>query len=168
MADGIMTEFQAVMCTTETPFRYLVELWMEGVPTGISTFVWGKKRAQRVMRDFIDRAEELLNNSGMTNAVIDKVLAKRRQEEMARVQVGDSVKLLVDIGSIKKGRVCRVVEVVEPTAYVARGGKPWDDGRYPIKVVPVATPSDTVPLGPKDALPLMRGEFGPISEEVDD
>jgi hypothetical protein len=100
--------------------------------------------------------------------VIKEVRAMRREEAMAKVQVGDSVRLLVDIGSIKKGRVCKVVEVVEPSFYVSRGQNAWDDTLYPIKVLPLNTAFDLVPLGPKDALPLMRGEFGPIDEEIEE
>lgn len=166
--DGITIQFQALLFETRTPFRYVVELHVCGIPTGISTLVWGRKRADRVMQEFIDNGIDLLAQFGKTNYVIDEVRAQRREEAMAKVKVGDSVRLLVDIGSIKKGRVCRVVEIVEPSFYVSRGQNAWDDTKYPIKVLPVATAADPVTLGPKDALPLMRGEFGPIDEEVDE
>jgi hypothetical protein len=88
---------------------------------------------------------------------------------MAKVQVGDRVKLLVDIGQYKKGRVCKVAEVAEPSFYEARGGAPeWDDEEYPVKVLPVHSPTDQISLGPKDYLPLRRGEFGPLDQEVDE
>jgi hypothetical protein len=166
--DSIEIQFQAVLYETTTPFRYMVELQVCGIRTGIAAYVWGHKRAQRVMQAFLNDGVDLLAKYGKTEYVIQEVRAMRREEAMARVQVGDSVKLLVDIGSIKKGRVCRVVEIVEPTFYVSRGANAWDDDKYPIKVLPVATANDTVPLGPKDALPLMRGEFGPIDEEIDE
>jgi len=166
--DAIEIQFQAVLYETTTPFRYLVELQVCGIRTGISVYVWGRKRAQQVMQRFLNDGVELLDVYGKTNSVIQEVRAMRREEAMARVKVGDSVKLLVDIGSIKRGRVCRVVEIVEPSFYVSRGQNAWDDDRYPIKVLPVATAGDTVPLGPKDALPLMRGEFGPLDEEIDE
>lgn len=166
--DYVMVRFMAVLYTTRVPFRYVVELQAEGIRTGIMVAVWGKARAERVMQMFVDNGGDLLDKNGKTNAVIDQLRAMRREEAMAKVQVGDSVRLLVDIGSIKKGRVCKVVEIVEPSFYVSRGQNAWDDSKYPIKVLPVATPSDTVPLGPKDALPLMRGEYGPIDEEIDD
>ena len=166
--DAVEVQFQAVLWETTVPHRYMVELKVSGVRTGIATYVWGLRRAQTVMQTFIDTGVELLAKYGKTEYVINEVRAKLREEAMAQVKVGDSVKLLVDIGSIKRGRVCRVVEIVEPTLYAARGGIPWDDDKYPIKVLPVATANDTVPLGPKDALPLMRGEFGPIDEEIDE
>lgn len=166
--DSITIQFQAVLYRTTVPFRYLVELQVSGIRTGIGAYAWGKAKAQKVMQAFIDDGTELLDKYGKTNYVIQEVRAMRREEAMAKVQVGDSVRLLVDIGSIKKGRVCKVVEIVEPSFYVSRGQNAWDDDKYPIKVLPVATASDTVPLGPKDALPLMRGEFGPLDEEIDD
>lgn len=166
--DGIVIQFQAVLYDTRTPGRYVVELQVCGIPTGISTMVWGRKRANEVMQQFIDNGIDLLAQFGKTEYVIQEVRAMRREEAMAKVQVGDSVRLLVDIGSIKRGRVCRVVEIAEPSFYVSRGENAWDDTLYPIKVLPVATAADPVPLGPKDALPLMRGEFGPIDEEIEE
>ena len=86
---------------------------------------------------------------------------------MRQVQVGDKVKLLVDIGQFKIGRVCKVVEVQDdPTFYEARGANEWDDDKYPIKVLPVSVASDKLTLGPKDSIPLARGEFGPVTEET--
>ena len=166
--EGIEIQFQAVLYETTVPHRYMVELKVSGIRTGIATYVWGLRRAQGVMQKFIDDGIDLLEKFGKTEYVIQEVRAMRREEAMAQVKVGDSVRLLVDIGSIKRGRVCRVVEIVEPTFYVSRGANAWDDDKYPIKVLPVATANDTVPLGPKDALPLMRGEFGPIDEEIDE
>jgi hypothetical protein len=84
------------------------------------------------------------------------------------VKVGDTVKLLVDIGGYKKGRICKVVTIAEPTFYEARGSIEWDDERYPITVSFVQSPLDRVSLGPKDVIPLRRGEFGPVDTEVDD
>lgn len=166
--DGIQTTFQAVLWTTRNPFKFVVELRMDNIPTGILATVWGRARAQRVMQEFVENGTALLAQFGKTNEMIGHVRAKRREEAMAKVQVGDSVRLLVDIGSIKKGRVCRVVEVFEPSFYEARGANAWEDEKYPIKVLPVPMASDPVALGPKDLLPLMRGEFGPMDEEVGD
>jgi hypothetical protein len=165
---AIEVRFEAVLYETAMPFRYLVELRVSGVPTGIAAYVWGRQRANQVMAAFIEDGVELLNKHNKFESVLQQVRAMRREEAMAKVQVGDTVKLLVDIGSIKKGRVCRVVEVVEPSFYVSRGSNEWDDEKYPVKVLPVSMPNDPVPLGPKDALPLMRGEFGPLDEDVDD
>ena len=119
-------------------------------------------------RDHAQHAIELLNKHNKFELVLNQVRAMRREKAMAQVQVGDKVRLLVDIGSIKKGRVCKVVEVMEPSFYVARGAKEWEDEKYPIKVLPVPMATDPVSLGPKDGLPLMRGEFGPLDEEVGD
>ena len=166
--DSIEIQFQAVLYETTTPFRYLVELQVSGIRTGIAAYAWGKAKAHKIMQAFIDDGLELLDRHGKTNYVIQEVRAMRREEAMAKVKVGDSVRLLVDIGPIKKGRVCKVVEIVAPTAYVSRGQNAWDDTKYPIKVVPVAMATDAVTLGPKDALPLMRGEFGPMDEDIDE
>ena len=166
--DGIQTSFQAILWTTNNPLKFVVELRMENIPTGIFATVWGKKRAHRVMQEFVNNGTALLAQYGKTNDMIGHVRAKRREEEMAKVQVGDKVKLLVDIGPIKKGRVCRVVEVFEPSFYVARGAKEWEDEKYPIRVLPVPMATDPVALGPKDGVPLMRGEFGPMDEDIPD
>lgn len=166
--DGIQTSFQAILWTTNNPFKFIVELRMENIPTGIFATVWGKKKAHQVMQEFVDNGCELLAKYNKTNDMIGHVRAKRREEEMAKVQVGDKVRLLVDIGSIKKGRVCKVVEVFEPSFYEARGANQWEDEKYPIRVLPVPMATDQVALGPNDGLPLMRGEFGPISEEIDE
>ena len=166
--DGIQTSFQAVLWTTTNPFKFIVELRMENIPTGIFATVWGKKKAEQVMADFVNNGCDLLAKYGKTNEMINHVRAKRREEAMAKVQVGDTVRLLVDIGSIKKGRVCRVVEVFEPSFYVARGANEWEDEKYPIRVLPVPMATDPVALGPKDGVPLMRGEFGPMDEEIPD
>lgn len=167
--DSVEAQFEAILYETNIPFRYAVELRVSGIRTGIFAYVWGLDRARQVMRQFIDDGNELLHKHGKAEQVIRDLRVMMREKAMAMVQVGDSVKLLVDIGSIKKGRVCKVVEVAEPSFYEARGGcREWDDEKYPIKVLPISTPTDRVPLGPKDALPLMRGEFGPLDMEVDD
>ena len=166
--DGIQTTFQAILWTTSNPFKFVVELRMEGIPTGIFATVWGKKRAEQVMQDFVNTGSDLLARYGKTNIMINHVRDKRREEAMAKVQVGDSVRLLVDIGSIKRGRVCKVVEVFEPSFYEARGANAWEDEKFPIKVLPVPMATDPVALGPKDGFPLMRGEFGPLDEELPD
>lgn len=169
MTEGeIEVNFEAVLYQTQTPFRYLVELQVSGIRTGIGAYVWGRNRAQRVMQAFIQDGLDLLHKHDKVEYVIKEVRAMRREIAMAKVQVGDSVRLLVDIGSIKKGRVCKVVEVMEPSFYVSRGENAWEDEKYPIKVIPVALATDQVPLGPKDAVPLMRGEFGPLDEDVDE
>lgn len=165
---SVEVRFEAVLYTTTLPGRYLVELQVSGVRTGIAAYVWGHKRAQQVMQAFIDDGIELLNKHNKFELVLNQVRAMRREKAMAQVQVGDKVRLLVDIGSIKKGRVCRVVEVMEPSFYVARGAKEWEDEKYPIKVLPVPMATDPVSLGPKDGVPLMRGEFGPLDEDVDE
>lgn len=160
--------FRAMIYTTNVKFRYRVELYVNQIPTGIQAFGWGQKMANRIAQNFVDNGNVLLNQYGKAQWVLDELRAIAREERMARVQVGDSVKLLVDIGSIKKGRVCRIVEIAEPSFYVSRGANAWDDDKYPIKVVPVFVATDKVPLGPKDAIPLKRGEFGPLDEEVAD
>jgi len=164
----ITIQFQAVLFDTATPFRYVVELHVDGVRTGIAAFVWGRKRANHVMEAFVENGLGLLEKYGKVESVIQAVRSMRREKAMAQVKVGDSVRLLVDIGSIRKGRVCRVVEVVEPSFYDQRGANAWDDEKYPIRVIPVATAVDGVFLGPEDGVPLLRGEFGPLDQDVDE
>jgi hypothetical protein len=149
------------------PFQYVAALHVEDIPTGIQARVWGKKRAMSVMHHLIEHGNELINQYGVADQLAAEIYSMRREEAMAKIQVGDRVRLLVDIGSIKKGRVCKVVEVEdEPSFYVARGANAWDDEKYPVKVVPVRMATDRVALGPKDVIPLMRGEFGPMDMEV--
>lgn len=158
--------FQAAMFSTRIPFRYRVELWVEHINTGLGATVWGRKRADKAMQHFIDNGEALLNRFGLADRLVAEIFAKRREEAMAKVQVGDRVRLLVDVGPFKKGRVCRVVKIAEPSLYASRGENAWDDDKYPIAVVPVYASGDQVVLGPNDYLPLQRGEFGPLDQEV--
>ena len=166
--DKVQVNYEAFVITTRIPQRYVVALYVNGIPTGIGKVVWLKNRAMAAMHNMVNNGNALLNQHGVAAEIAAEIYAQRREEAMARVQVGDSVKLLVDIGQFKKGRVCKVVEVAEPSFYEARGDIEWLDDRYPIKVRPVSMATDKLSLGPKDALPLARGEFGPVTEEVDD
>lgn len=168
MNEPIQVSYEAYLYGTKIPFRYMISLAVDGIHTGIRAAVWGRKRADGCMQWMIDHGNELLNQYGLATELAAEIYAKRREESMAQVKVGDSVRLLVDIGTFKKGRVCKVVEVDEPSFYVSRGENGWDDDRYPIKVMPVRSPTDSVALGPKDVIPLMRGEFGPLDTEIDD
>jgi hypothetical protein len=167
MPDPIMVTYGANVYPTNVPFLFKVELVVEGIPTGVGSHVWGKKRAIKAATYMANNGNDILNQFGKAQTVFNEVRAMRLEEAMARVQVGDSVKLLVDIGTFKKGRVCKIVEVAEPSFYVSRGTNAWDDDKYPIKVIPVHVAGDTQ-LGPKDAIPLARGEFGPLDTEVDE
>lgn len=161
--------YSAYLLGTRIPFRYRVVLYVEDLPTGVEVGVWGKARAKRAMRFMVNNGNELINECGVAAGLAAELYARQREELMAKVQVGDRVKLLIDIGQYKKGRVCKVAEVAEPSFYEARGGAPeWDDEEYPVKVLPVHSPTDAISLGPKDYLPLRRGEFGPLDTEVDE
>jgi hypothetical protein len=167
--EPISVSYEAYLYGTKIPFRYMVSLAVDGIHTGIKAIVWGRARANECMQHMIDHGNELLNQYGLATELAAEIYAKRREEAMTKVQVGDRVRLLVDIGTYKKGRVCKVVEVDdEPTFYVSRGANAWQDDRYPIKVIPVQMATDRVALGPKDCIPLMRGEFGPLDTEIDD
>jgi hypothetical protein len=169
MSEPVSVSYEAYVYSTRLPFRYTVVLAVDGIRTRIQTSVWGRKRADNVMHFMVNNGNELLNRYGVAAELAAEIYARRREEAMAKVQVGDRVKLLVDIGQYKKGRVCKVAEVAEPSFYEARGGAPeWDDEEYPVKVLPVHSPTDQISLGPKDYLPLRRGEFGPLDQEVDE
>lgn len=165
--DRIEVSYEAAVYSTRIPFRFLVALSVDGIPTRIQTSVWGKAKADRVMSFMVSNGNELLNQYGVAAEIAAEIYARKREEAMAKVQVGDSVKLLVDIGQYKKGRVCKVTQVPEPSFYEARGSKEWDDEAY-ILVHPVRSPLDRISLGPKDVIPLRRGEFGPLDQEVDE
>lgn len=165
--DGIEVTYEAFLLATPIPHRFIVTLYVNDIPTGIGKIVWLKKRALAAMHDMIHNGNRLLNEHGIAAEIAAEIYAQRREEAMRQVQVGDKVKLLVDIGQFKIGRVCKVVEVQDdPTFYEARGANEWDDDKYPIKVLPVSVASDKLTLGPKDSIPLARGEFGPVTEET--
>jgi hypothetical protein len=146
----------------------MVTLSVDGIPTRIYTHVWTRQRADRVMAYMVDNGNDLLNKYGVAAELAAEIYARRRQEAMAKVQVGDTVKLLVDIGQYSKGRICKVVQVAEVSFYEARGEYEWDDEEYPVMVSFVHSPTDNIALGPKDCIPLKRGEFGPVDTEVDE
>jgi hypothetical protein len=166
--DRIVVSYEAHLLATWIPQRFIVVLYVNDIPTGIGKVVWLKSRAMQAMHDLVNNGNQIIHECGMAAEIAAEIYAQRREEAMAKVKVGDSVRLLVDIGQYKKGRVCRVVEVAEQSSYPARGGNGWDDDKYPIKVMPVSVATDRLTLGPKDALPLARGEFGPINDELDD
>jgi hypothetical protein len=165
--DRIEVTYEAYVYSTRIPLRYLVSLAVDGIPTRIETHVWGKSKANRVMTFMVNNGNELINRYGVAAELAAEIYARKREEAMARVQVGDSVKLLIDIGQYRKGRVCKVAQVPEPSFYEARGEHEWDDEQY-VLVTPVHSPTDRISLGPKDVIPLRRGEFGPLDQEVDE
>jgi hypothetical protein len=167
MSDPIEVSYSAYVVSTRIPFRYLVVLCVEDLHTGVQARTWGLQRAKRTMQFLVNNGNELINQYGVAAGLAAELYARRREEAMAKVQVGDRVKLLIDIGQFKKGRVCKVAQIPEDSFYEARGNQEWDDEQY-ILVSPVHAPTDNISLGPKDYLPLRRGEFGPLDTEVDD
>jgi hypothetical protein len=165
--DKVEVTYEAYLLATRIPQRFIITLYVNNIPTGIGRVVWLKHRAMAAMHEMVNDGNHLINQFGVAAEIAAEIYAQRREEAMARVKVGDSVKLLVDIGQYKRGRVCKVVEVAEPSFY-ERGPSAWDDERYPVKVMPVRMATDNVSLGPKDYIPLQRGEFGPLTEELDD
>lgn len=166
--DEIAVKYEAHILTTRIPFRYKVLLFVDGIPTGLGCFTWGLSKATEAMNYLVANGGALLYETGLANQLAAEIYANRREEAMAKVQVGDSVKLLIDIGQYKKGRVCKIVEIVEETDYEGRGGLAWFDDKYPIKVVPVRASTDFGSLGPNESLALAHGEFGPLDMEVDE
>lgn len=169
MTEPLSVTYHAHVVGTRIPFRYRVLLYVEDLATGIQATVWGLGRAKAVMHELVANGNELINHHGVAAELAAVLYARKREEAMARVQAGDRVKLLVDIGPFKKGRVCVVSKVTVPSFYEARGGAPeWDDEEYPVMVQPVHSPTDQFTLGPADIIPLRRGEFGPLDMEVDE
>jgi len=166
--DRVEVTYEAYLLSTWVPQRFLITLFVNGIPTGIGRVVWLKHRALAAMHEMVNEGNRLINEFGVAAEIAAEIYAQKREEAMARVKVGDSVKLLVDIGQYKRGRVCRVVEIAEPSFYEARGPNAWNDEKYPIKVLPVRVSTDSVSLGPKDYIPLARGEFGPLDSDVGD
>lgn len=168
MSEDMKVSYSAYLCGTRIPFRYLVLLYVEDLPTGVAAYAWGKARAKRAMQHMVNHGNELINEFGVAAELAAELYGRRREEAMASVQVGQTVRLLVDIGQFKKGRVCKVTQIPEPSFYEARGGAPeWDDEEY-ILVQPIHSPTDNISLGAKEVLPLRRGEFGPLDTEVDE
>ena len=166
--DRVEVTYEAYLLATRIPQRYIITLYVNDIPTGIGRVVWLKKRALAAMHEMVNNGNQLINEFGVAAEIAAVIYAQRREEAMAKVKVGDRVKLLVDIGQFKRGRVCKVVEVAEPSFYEARGPTAWDDDRYPVRVQPISMATDRVSLGPKDYIPLQRGEFGPVTEETDE
>jgi hypothetical protein len=166
--DPVQVTYEAYLLATWVPHRFIVTLYVNNIPTGIGRVVWLKRRAVAAMHEMVHHGNDLIHEFGVAAEIAAEIYAQRREEAMAKVQVGDSVKLLVDIGQFKKGRVCKVVDVAEPSFYEARGTTKWDDEKYPIRVIPISVATDRVSLGPKDYIPLARGEFGPLFEETED
>ena len=166
--DRVEVTYEAYLLATRIPQRFIITLYVNDIPTGIGRVVWLKKRALAAMHEMVNNGNQLINEFGVAAEIAAEIYAQRREEAMAKVKVGDRVKLLVDIGQFKRGRVCKVVEVAEPSFYEARGPTAWDDDRYPVRVQPISMATDRVSLGPKDYIPLQRGEFGPVTEETDD
>ena len=166
--DKVEVTYEAYLLGTRIPQRFIITLYVNNIPTGIGRVVWLKHRAMAAMHEMVNDGNRLINEFGVAAEIAAEIYAQRREEAMAKVKVGDSVKLLVDIGQFKRGRVCKIVEIAEPSFYEARGPNAWDDDRYPIRVIPIRMPTDSVSLGPKDYIPLQRGEFGPVTEEIDE
>ena len=167
MSDEIKVSYSAYLVATRIPFRYLVLLYVEDLPTGVAAYAWGKRRATAAMRHMVEYGNDLINEFGVVEQLAAELYARRREEVMANVQVGQTVKLLIDIGPFKKGRVCKVAQVPEASFYEARGSREWDDEQY-ILVQPIHSPADNISLGNKEVIPLRRGEFGPLDMEVDE
>lgn len=164
--EPVLVTYEAYLLATRIPHRFIVTLYVNDIPTGIGKVVWLKHRAMKAMHDMIHSGNRLLHEHGIVDEIAAEIYAQRREKAMAQVKVGDKVKLLVDIGQYKRGRVCKVMEIAEPSFYEARGTNAWDDDKYPIRVLPVSMATDRVTLGPKDFIPLARGEFGPVTEET--
>ncbi len=168
MSEPVSVSYVAYVTGTRIPFRYAVLLYVDDMPTGVTAYAWGRRRADEAMHYMVNNGNALINQYGVAAELAAQIYARKREEAMARVQAGDRIKLLVDIGQFKKGRVCRVVTTPEPSFYEARGGAPeWDDEQY-VLVMPVHSPMDRIALGPGDLIPLKRGEFGPLDMEIDE
>lgn len=167
MSEPIVVQYQAQVLATFIPFHYCIRLYVDGIPTGVQTHAWGMKRATHLMEYMVRYGNELVNEFGEAAELSRQIREQRREEAVATLKVGDMVRLLVDIGQFKKGRVCKVVEISEPDPYDSRGESGWDDDKYPIKVLPMSMAHDKLTLGPKDSIPLLRGEFGPANEEIE-
>lgn len=169
MSEEIQVSYEAYVLSTRIPRRYQVVLYVDGINSGIGAVVWGRRRAEAAMSWMVNNGNQLINDCGVAAGLAAEIYARRREEAMAKVQVGDSVRLLVDVGQFKKGRVCKVAQVAEPSFYVARGGaKEWDDEEFPVLVTVVHASTDTISLGTKELIPLRRGEFGPLDTEIDE
>lgn len=170
--DSIQVVFRAQVFHAGFPGRYLITLEADGIDSGLRVTVWGVKRATKTADAVLANASALLNDLGLAQELAAKVYMNRPDDEAAEgvklVNVNDTVRLLVDIGPYKRGRVFRVVEVAQSTGYTARGGATeWDDLHFPIKVVPVSSMPGEPILSAKDGIPLAADEFCPGDKEVD-
>ena len=65
MSYPISVSYSAYLLGTRIPFRYLVVLYVEDLPTGVHTHVWGKGRAEQAMKYMVNNGNELINQYGV-------------------------------------------------------------------------------------------------------
>lgn len=158
-------EYSAVTYGTKIPGRYQLQLYVNGIFTGVAARVWGRRKARELAEYMIQNGNQVLHDFEVVDQMLAALNKQDREVAMSKLKVGDKVRLWIDLGIYKKGRVCTVVEVEEPSRYVSRGVNAWNENRFPIKVVPVSGAGEAV-LGTKEGIPLAAGEFGALNEEV--
>jgi hypothetical protein len=170
----IPVEYGATIYTTKVgpltiPFRYIVALDVNGIETGIGTSVWGYSNAQQTADHLSQHGEDLLasESSSKRQAIYAEIqaayVARLNQQLSEKLVPGDRVKLAVDIGHMKAGRIAKVVKT-----YTKEDGTDGIvDARWPIsvEVLPVAGDPAAWAHG-APVLLLERGEFCSLDTEL--
>lgn len=147
--------FEAGLQKTKIPGRYRVVLLADGYFTRIESYVWGRKRAQKARDAILEEAAELIEAAGLSGQLFGFLYSIRREKTLADVKPGDRVKLAVDIGPFKAGRVCKVMAV-----------NPDGETTHGVAVQPVYVSGDGVTFGEGDYISLTAGEYAPLNEEA--
>jgi hypothetical protein len=147
--------FEAGLQKTKIPGRYRVVLLVDGYFTRIETRAWGVKRAHKARDEILENAQELIDAAGLTEGIYTFLWNERKEKALADVKPGDRVRLAVDIGPFKAGRVCKVMAV-----------NPDGETTHGVSVQPVYVSGDGVTFGEGDYISLTAGEYAPLNEEA--
>lgn len=170
----IPVEYVAVIYTTKLhksrlliPGRYIIALQVNDIETSIGTKCWGFKRAKEIATALQANAEEVIEDSVYHKDVWNKVqaayVAKLNAALSEKLQPGDRVKLAVDIGHIKAGRICKVIK-----AHTKEDGTDGIvDARWPISVEVLPVSGDPAAWAHGTPILLLeRGEFVSLDTEL--
>lgn len=164
----VATIYNAKFYKLTIPFRYFVSLDVNGIETGVGGMCWGHKTARAMQHDLATNGEEILNeiNPAKRQAIALEVQAAyvdaQRQASVEKLAVGDRVKLAVDIGIAKAGRVAKIVQVHTKED----GTDGIVDARWPVSVEVLPVIGDPAAWGTGAVFLLERGEFVSLDTEL--
>lgn len=164
----VATIYSAKFYKVTIPFRYYVALDVNGIETGIGGQCWGHKTAKAMQHDLASNGEEILDeiNPAKRQAIALEVqaayVARQQEADVEKLSVGDRVKLAVDIGIAKAGRIAKVVQIHTKED----GSDGIVDARWPISVEVLPVIGDPAAWGTGALFLLERGEFVSLDTEL--